>query len=214
MKRHLVWIIILAVSLLVSAFGEAEPALPPLIKTLMQGKDTAARMDAAKKLGQSGDSQAASPLIKALKDENKAVRWAAIEALGELRARAAVPALLAYLEKKEAYRWGKILTANALAAIKDPKTVKPLLALLEKHENPIIQRVIILALGKLGDARAIPAALELLKDERRWMRKAAQASLVDLAKGRLQGKPPRGYKSWAKWYKNDRKRHANRRRKR
>lgn len=210
MKRDLWWITILAVSLLAPTVGQAGPDLAPLIKTLMEDKDTAARMEAIKKMVQSKDPQAEPPLIKVLKDENKAVRWAAIEALGELRSKAAVPALLAYLEKREAYRWGKILTANALGEIQDPNTVKPLLALLKKHDNPIIQRIIILALGKIGNAKAIPAALELLKDERRWMRKAAQQSLVDLTKDRLTGRPPRGHKAWVTWYNNNYKQNANR----
>jgi HEAT repeat protein len=212
MTRGLVWGLLLVASFVAPTFGATKVNLPSLVETLTKGTNTAARMEVAKKLGQSGNTQAVAPLIKALDDANRPVRWAAIEALGELRKKDAVPGLLKYLERQEAYRWGNILTVNALAAINDRRAVQSLVALLENNADPILQRVVILALGKLGDAKVIPTVMPFLKDERRWLRRAAQVALVQLTRDRLRGRVPRGYEAWAKWYNNAGKRSTVRKR--
>lgn len=191
----------LAFALIAPVAAEEKPDLGPLIDLLAGGVDPAARMDAAKRLGLSGDAWAAEPLIRALRDEERPVRWAAIEALGDLRDPSAAPALLDYLKKKEAYRWGKFLTVNALAAIKDPAAEEPLLALAH-DEDPILKRLAVMALAKMGDDRVFPVALDLLEDESPWLRRTAQAALVQLAGRRIPGEPPRGYEAWARWHED------------
>ena len=212
MTRPSLWLFLVIASLCAPVLAATKVPLPALIETLTKAKDTTARMEAAKKLGQSGNAQAVAPLVKALDDANRPVRWAAIEALGELHKKDAVPALLKYFERHEAYRWGHLLTANALAAIGDRRAVKPLLALVKNNTDPILQRVLILVLGKLGDAEAIPAVMPFLEDERRWLRRAAQTALVQLTQERLQGNVPRGYEAWTKWYNDEGKRRTARRR--
>lgn len=198
-----VWLALAALGLASSVPADDKPDITPLLETLASGKDTGARIEAAKRLGQSGSFQAVEALVKCLKDEHRPVRWAAIEALGDLREPLAVPPLLDYIKRKEPYRWGKILAANALAAIKDPRARDPLFALFRSGDDAIPQRVVLLALARLGDERIVPYALDLLKDEAPWMRKTAQAALVQMAQERLKGAAaPRGYEAWAKWYQD------------
>jgi len=198
--RHLPVLIFLTINLFNTAAGEEKSQLSTLIETLANGGDTSIRMAAAKKLGQSGNAQAIAPLIGMLGESNRPVRWAAIEALGELQRNDAVPALLKYLERKEAYRWGKILSVNALVACDDGRALAPLVALLENNTDPIVQRTVILALGKLGDTRIVPIVMPFLTVEEEWLHQAAQDALTRLTEDRLQGPVPTGFKEWKQWY--------------
>lgn len=138
--------------------------LAPAIETMTKGTDTAARMEAAKALGASRDARALEALVKALEDPSRDVRWAAVEALGELGDRRAVPPILDYLKRVEAYRWGKRLAAAALGAIGDPRAVEPLVALLE-DDDPFVRRAAALALLRLEDPRGLAKVTDLLKDQ-------------------------------------------------
>lgn len=183
----------------------AEPPNPARwAKVLADGKaDTLMRMDAAKRLGEAKDPNYLNSLTEALKDGNKAVRWAAVEALWNLGDKRAVPALIEYLEKKRAYEWGKILTMNALGSLGDPRAVDPLLRML-KSENPFLRRSGALALVRIGDEKAIPGIIGLLKDEQGWLQRLAQDLLVELTRGKITAEPPRGYEAWVKWYQGRR----------
>jgi len=133
------------------------------VDTLARGKDTSARMAAAQRLGASRDPRALDPLVAALGDPNRDVRWAAIEALGELGDRRAVPALVEYLKRPEAYRWGKRLVAAALGAIADPSVILPLEGLLA-DEDPFARRLAAISLLYTGDAGARARVSQFLKD--------------------------------------------------
>lgn len=133
------------------------------VELLARGKDTQVRMAAAKQLGGSRNRRALEPLVAALADANRDVRWAAVEALGELGDRRAVPALIEYVKKPEAYRWGKRLVAGALAAIGDPSAVQPLLGLLD-DEDPFVRRIAAMALVRIGDPAGVPRVAELAKE--------------------------------------------------
>ncbi len=157
---------LVALALLVASPVWAEPPAPDLkraAETLARGKDTAARMEAAKLLGASKDHGALEPLLAALRDPTRDVRWAAIEALGDLGDRRAVEPLVQYLRRAETYRWGKRLVANALGAIGDPKAAEPLLSLLA-DSDPFVRRAAAIALLRIGDPRALPRVADLLRD--------------------------------------------------
>jgi hypothetical protein len=131
--------------------------------TLAKGGSTAERMAAAKRLGTSRNPRALQSLVAALKDENRDVRWAAIEALGELGDRRAVPPLVEYLEKPEAYRWARRLIASALGVIGDRAGVPPLVKLLE-DPDPFVRRLAALALVTIGEPSGIARVRSLLRD--------------------------------------------------
>lgn len=213
MARLMGGLFFLLISLVVPNIGTSATDLSAVIETFTKGTDTVVRIAAAKRLGKTGSPRAMDVLVKALDDANRPVRWAAIEALGELGRKQAVPVLLQYFERKEAYRWGDILTVNALAAIGDRRAVPRLMKFLKAGTDPIFHRVVILALGQLEDPRAISPVMVFLKDERRWLRKAARLSLIQLAKDRLQGDVPRGYAAWSEWHNKHSQRSAASRKK-
>lgn len=193
-------LILLTCMLFNPAAGEDRPPISSIIEILANGDDTTARLEAAKQLGRSGNAQAIAPLIEMLGESNRPVRWAAIEALGELQGHDAVPALLKYLERREAYRWGKILSVNALAACDDRRALAPLVVLLENSSDPILQRTVILALGKLGNSTTLPVLMPFLTDERKWLHQAAQDALIRLTENQRHGTEPQGLQQWQQWY--------------
>jgi len=184
-------------------FAAEAPELDQLAKIVADAKaDTNMRMDAAIKLGQTKDSKYLQLLTDALKDSNKAIRWTAAEALWELGDKRAVAALIEYLEKGEAYEWGKVITMNALASFKDPRSIGPLIKVLE-HPNPFLRRSAAVALYTIGDDRAIPALIGLLKDDVGFIQRVARNFLVEMTKDRMKDEPPWEYDEWARWYQTN-----------
>lgn len=184
-------------------FGAEPPDLDQSARLLADAKaDTKARMEAAKKLGQAKDSKYLQVLTEALTDNHKAIRWTAAEALWDLRDPRAVPALIEYLEKGEAYEWGKVITMDALGSFKDPRAVEPLIGVLQSR-NPFLRRSAAVALFTIGDDRAIPALIELLKDEQGFIRRIAQNFLVEMTREKMTGEPPMEYSEWVKWYQSN-----------
>jgi len=183
-----------------TSLGAEGANLDDLAKVLADAqKDTNMRMEAAITLGQAKNPKYLQSLTEALKDNNKAIRWTAAEALWEMGDKKAVPALIEYLEKGEAYEWGKVVTMNALASFKDPQAVEPLILVLESP-NPFLRRSAAVALFTIGDQRAIPALIGLLKDEQGFIRRIAQNFLVEMTKDKMTGDTPAEYDEWSKWY--------------
>lgn len=203
--RNLAWWLAAALLILASRPAQgAEADLRFLAEVLVGPKDTAARMEAARRLGESKDPMALDPLLKAVQDENKSVRWAALEALGDLGDRRALPTILRFLKKKEPYNWGRRVAANALGNFKDRSAIEALIRLLTE-DDPYVRRNAAMALGKIKDERAIPPLIELLKDSNEWLRKSVQEILVKMAGSSLAGDTPRDYQSWMKWYQERRR---------
>ncbi len=194
-------VILMAVAAAFSfSFGAEPTELDDFAKVLADAqKDTNTRMEAALKLGQAKNSKYLQLLTDALKDSNKAIRWTAAEALWEMGDKKAVPALIEYLEKGEAYEWGKVLTMDALASLKDPQAVNPLIRMLESA-NPFLRRSAAVALFTIGDDRAIPALIGLLKDQQGFIQRIAQNFLVEMTKDKMTGDTPTEYDEWIKWY--------------
>ena len=161
--------------------------------------DTLERLEAAIELGEAGDPQYIPHLAEVLKDDNKAVRWAAVKALWEYRDDATVPILVEYLEKEEGYAWGKILTMGALGSSKDPRAVDPLLKMLG-NGNPFLRRSAALALSNIGGDKAVLGIIGLLEDEQSWLARMAHGLLVQLSQQETQAEIPRGFEEWMKWY--------------
>lgn len=133
------------------------------LRTLGTARDTSARMAAVAELGRSRGPKVLEALLGALRDENRDVRWVAVEALGELGDRRAVQPLLQYLRRKEAYRWGKRLVADALGEIGGSQAVEALSAMLADGD-PFVRRLAALALLRQGDAGLLPRVAEVLRE--------------------------------------------------
>lgn len=163
--------------------------------------DTLERIEAAKKLGEAKDPKVLKALTRALKDDKKAVRWSAVEALWNMGDRKAVPFLIDYLDKGETYVWGKILTMNALGSLGDPRAVDSLLRKL-KSENPFLRRSAALALMQIRGKKAIQGIIGLLNNKEGWLKRLARRLLLELTEGKITGEPPKGYEAWMEWYRS------------
>lgn len=129
-----------------------DPAdLPVFLRLVRQGRIPAVRAEAVQALGESGDPRATDPLLSllppagrsigVLEPEEQQIAALAIMALGDLRAEAAVPRLLALL----ATEWPLALTDTT-----------------EDRRHFDTAARIFVALGQIGDRRAIAPLLDLL----------------------------------------------------
>ena len=100
--------------------------------------------------------------IIGLKDENKDVRVAAAEALGELNDKRAVVPLIAALKDEDRSVRGE--AAESLGELEDKRAVVPLIAAL-KDENKWVRYSAVKALLYLKDKRAVVPLIAVLKDK-------------------------------------------------
>lgn len=118
-------------------------------------------------------------LLSALGHPDPAVQYAAAEALGELRAPSAVPALVDALagDRHPGVRWK---AAEALARIGAP-AVDALVGILH-HPDEDVRWKAAIALGEIGDDRAIPPLIELLGDPDRFVQSRAAYALGEFGR--------------------------------
>jgi HEAT repeat protein len=114
-------------------------------------------MFAAGILGRLRDPSVVSPLIELLGHDDINVVQAAIDSLAQLRAPAAVGALLGVLERDP---WLRFAAVHALGRVGHPSAVKALLPLVEEEG---IADAAIDALGEIGSAEALERLAVLLR---------------------------------------------------
>ncbi|MEP6918984.1 MAG: HEAT repeat domain-containing protein, partial [Acidobacteriota bacterium] len=158
--------------------GLAE-GIKPLTTTLADA-DPEVREIAAFALGLIGDASAAPPLLAALTDSSPIVRGRAAEALGQIDATSAAEAIgrmageygrspVVASMQPEAEQWPGPPEAEAfrlgIAALVRLKAYEPLAgAVLDQNGRPVTPWwPVAYALGRLGDQRAQPALLQLLR---------------------------------------------------
>ena len=159
------------------ALGEtrSRTATPALVALLEKEKKDGVRGAAVVALGQIGDEAAvilwqsllgrrvpASGIInrvrRSKRDENEFVRRAAAHSLGQIRSRAAVPALVSIVSDERAPDDLRREAANSLGLIGDPAAVPALRALLTARD-PYLSRIASDALLKIAQAETTrPAA--------------------------------------------------------
>ncbi len=129
----------------------------PILTLYLTAEDVGYRLAAIKSLAQLGPKANATPfIIAALSDPDDKVKPAAIEALGALGDRAALPALLEFAKTKKN---AKELIA-ALSAMPDPQSI-PVLVNALRDANSGIRRNALKALKTMREA-ALPQIEELL----------------------------------------------------
>ena len=139
-------------------------ATEPLIEALAYSDD-AFRSTAVTALEQIGDARAAGPLAALLRDRNSSVPVAAVhDALVKIGPPAVEP-LLAALRNPERSPYGPASydrrIIETLVRIGDTRAVEPLMALVrDRHYQLGLGAV--MALGQLGDARAVPILIDAL----------------------------------------------------
>jgi len=116
-------------------------------------------------------------LIWHLDHDNDELQWRAADALGSLGEIACEPLLRLLVIPKVHVRIGAI---EALSKIKSPRSVDPLIRTLTTDEDHEVRWVAALALGEIGDKRAIPSLLASLKDEDRYVRYGSAKALEEI----------------------------------
>lgn len=113
-------------------------------------------------------------LIVSLDHRDFDVQWRAARALGTMGADATLPLIhvLGYPDINT--RLGAI---EALGAIRDPRAISVLAAILASHETSELRWAAALALGEIGDRTAVPALLAALRDTNRYVRYGAAKAL-------------------------------------
>jgi HEAT repeat protein len=117
-------------------------------------------------------------LIRLLGHRNFDVQWRSADALGSLGPVATLPLIAALNNGKTAVCLGAI---EALGAIRDPRSLKPLAFLLEHDQNVEIRWVAAIALGSLGSPDAINPLTKALRDPDRYVKYGAAQALKTLS---------------------------------
>ena len=113
-------------------------------------------------------------LIRHLDHNNDDLQWRAADALGSMGEIACEPLLKMLTYHKMHVRIGAI---EALSEIKSPRSVDPLIQTLMTDEDHEVRWVAALALGEIGDKRAIPSLLSSLRDKDRYVRYGSAKAL-------------------------------------
>jgi HEAT repeat protein len=136
------------------------PKVEDQVKKLAS-QDPAERIEGVRGLSESTDPKAVEYLIGAANDPDERVRVKAIDTLGQLKAKDAVPLFVQKLFLRDTDQSTKAHILAALGKIGDQRATSPLLDLLSRDADRPIQGNAVYALGEIGDARAIPGLEKL-----------------------------------------------------
>jgi len=171
--------------------GDKRAAVPYLLEVLKQAPRV--RAEAALALGEIGDPSALPGLLSAVdptasdRDGREANRRLAA-ALGALRALEAVPVLVKLTASPDGFT--EVAAADALGQIGDPAAVDALAAMAASPAvEPVAAQHALLALGRVGDARAAPVLIRMLFEERAGASFFPQAAFAAAEIGRPMAAP-------------------------
>lgn len=154
------------------------PSSVPALEKATRDEDASVRIAATAAYRAVAGPKSATRLIQILSsDPDAEARWQAAAQLEALKAKSAVPALIAALNDRSGLvRAGAV---EALTAIGDPAAVEPLInALADKDTS--VRRSSTTGLGKLGDRRAVPGLKTVLFRHDFETRRRAVKSLAQL----------------------------------
>jgi HEAT repeat protein len=150
-----------------------------LIKALDYDKAYYVRSNAANVLGSIGDTRAVPALIETLNDSNDNVNMEAAKALGEIGDVRAVTALIDVMRFPNADN----VRFNARdALIRLGKPVVPFLIDALKDEDRLVQEEATVALGRIGDKRAIEPLKKCLDSPYMEERRKAKVAIEKIEK--------------------------------
>jgi hypothetical protein len=152
----------------------------------------------------------------AVNSKNVTARSNAVETVGKMRNKAAVPYLIQCLNEKESDISVNVAAMNALVEIGD-KSAIPHIRKRLKHKNVHFRRGAARALHKLGDDSGVPVVVELLKSWRLETRSAACSTLSQITdEAFAKGKPMSYYShkekeeiisKWLKWWQENKRKY-------
>lgn len=121
------------------------PAARTLLPHLLEDHRWYVVRNAAELLGEMGVTEGDEALVAVLRHSDSRVRRAAVVALGRLATERALQALpLALADQAAPVR---LATAHALATLRRPRSVRPLVQALEREEDADVQHALLAALG-------------------------------------------------------------------
>jgi len=144
-----------------SALERQGPYAVPHLVSLSRGENAEVAMFAVQILSRIKDPGSAQALLPLLEHSDSNIAQAAIEALGALKAREAVPMLIRLLD---ADLWLQFAAVAALGEIGDPRAVQPLL---DAIPNEMLSEPAVEALGRIASPEALPRLLSILADHDR-----------------------------------------------
>ncbi|HZP41831.1 MAG TPA: HEAT repeat domain-containing protein [Candidatus Binatia bacterium] len=130
----------------------------------LRGDDPEARLEAIRGLAEANDPKATEALLGAASDPDMAIRVKAIDTLGQMKAKEAIPLLVQQLFMRDTDLGTKRRILAALGKIGDPRATKPILDFLARDVDLAIRGNAIYALGDIGDPAALPTLEALAKD--------------------------------------------------
>ena len=110
--------------------------------------------------------------------DNWKIRQRAAMSLGMLKAKKAEYALLAALQ--DSNNFVKSNVVQALGQIKSKRAVSPLISIFNENTNIYLRRSIVVALGEIGDSRALPFLRSAVKNKDVWISKDAKKSIQEI----------------------------------
>ncbi len=160
------------------ALGRMSGANLPLdsLVTMLENAeaDIRLRCAAAAALGQTRDTAALAPLVKALGDKKAPIRlWAAVALNGNSSSEAVTGLTKALTDEDDRVR---VRAADALAAVQDPKVLDPL-AKATSDANAEVRTWAVIGLGNFSDKKALDALGAAVRDSDVQVRVAAADSL-------------------------------------
>jgi HEAT repeat protein len=144
----------------IAALERQGPYAVPYLERILQLENGEVVMFAVQVLARIGDPGPATSILPLLRHPDPNVAQSAVEALGRLRSREAVPALLDLLDGN---LWLQLAAVGALGEIGDPAAVAPLLALVP---DSLVAEPAVRALQQIAAPEALVPLLERLLDGR------------------------------------------------
>jgi HEAT repeat protein len=145
-------------------------AVESLIQSLTYDDVWSVRKSAAWALGEIKDSRAVFPLIRSLNHKDWIIRSNAAKALGKIGDKMAVAALTDLLQEENVHvqKGRDNVIENVVWALGEIGQQRSLIPIIEKLQSgmPVIRAEAAEALGKIGDNKAVPHLIPLLKDDR------------------------------------------------
>jgi HEAT repeat protein len=144
-----------------AALERQGPYATPHLVTLARGSDLEVAMFAVQILSRIKDPATVAALLPLVEHPDSNIAQAAIEALGALKAREAVPALI---HRLDADLWLQFAAVAALGEIGDARAALPLL---DAIPNEMLSEPAVEALGRIAAPESLPRLLALLADHDR-----------------------------------------------
>ncbi len=141
--------------------------------------DQPSRLEGVRQLGGVEDEpKAVGYLLQAANDPDTAVRLKAIDVLGQIRSKDAVPQLVQQLFMRGTDEVAKQRILVALGRIGDERATKPILDFLARDGDDRVRGNAIFALGEIGDEAALPALGRIAEEsDERSLRSVAQTAM-------------------------------------